>query len=230
MKNHPRTALLILNILLFGAAVFFFVHGIQKTSASGSYDDGLSQVDPDTIYLTDSHVTVSFSDVILAKQNETRKLIVSTQEATVSATLQNSLIEALNLDILKKDQTITYTGKGYFVVDLSTIGTDDIVTDDRAKTVTLKIGHAYLEDIDIDPNQMIIGETKESLLNRGAIKMTVQDLNTVEKTIRSKLEESFNTVENGQLADDNALKMVKEVYEPVIKAVDDNYNLQVSFR
>ncbi len=230
MKKHYPLALLLLNILLLGTAVFFFIHGMQKPTAADAYQDGLTQIDPDTIHLADSQVTVSFSDVILAKQNETRKLIVSTQEATVSANLENNLIEALNLDILKKDQTITYTGKGYFVVDLSTIGSEDIVTDDRAKTVTVKIGHAYLEDIDIDPNQMVIGETKESLLNRGAIKMTVQDLNTIEKTIRSKLEESFNTVENGQLADDNALQMVKEVYEPVVKAVDDSYTLQVSFR
>lgn len=175
-------------------------------------------------------MTVSFSDVILAKQNETRKLIVSTQEATVSASLENNLIEALDLDILKKNQTITYTGKGYFVVDLSTISTQDIITDDHAETITILIDHAYLEDVDVDPNRMTIGETKESLLNRGAIKMTVRELNDIEKQIRSRLETAFNTAENGQLADDNALKMVKEVYEPVIKAVDDRYTLQVSFR
>ncbi len=228
--SHYPIPLLLINALLLVAAVFFFVHGVQKSEKPSSYDDGLTQIDPNTIQLTDSHVTVSFSDVILAKQNETRKLIVSTQEATVSASLENNLIEALDLDILKKNQTITYTGKGYFVVDLSTISTQDIITDDHAETITILIDHAYLEDVDVDPNRMTIGETKESLLNRGAIKMTVRELNDIEKQIRSRLETAFNTAENGQLADDNALKMVKEVYEPVIKAVDDRYTLQVSFR
>ncbi len=228
--SHYPIPLLLINALLLVAAVFFFVHGVQKSEKASSYDDGLTQIDPNTIHLTDSHVTVSFSDVILAKQNETRKLIVSTQEATVSASLENNLIEALDLDILKKNQTITYTGKGYFVVDLSTISTQDIITDDHAETITILIDHAYLEDVDVDPNRMTIGETKESLLNRGAIKMTVRELNDIEKQIRSRLETAFNTAENGQLADDNALKMVKEVYEPVIKAVDDRYTLQVSFR
>ncbi len=228
--SHYPIPLLLINALLLVAAVFFFVHGVQKSENASSYDDGLTQIDPNTIHLTDSHVTVSFSDVILAKQNETRKLIVSTQEATVSASLENNLIEALDLDILKKNQTITYTGKGYFVVDLSTISTQDIITDDHAETITILIDHAYLEDVDVDPNRMTIGETKESLLNRGAIKMTVRELNDIEKQIRSRLETAFNTAENGQLADDNALKMVKEVYEPVIKAVDDRYTLQVSFR
>ncbi len=228
--SHYPIPLLLINALLLVAAVFFFVHGVQKSEKPSSYDDGLTQIDPNTIHLTDSHVTVSFSDVILAKQNETRKLIVSTQEATVSASLENNLIEALDLDILKKNQTITYTGKGYFVVDLSTISTQDIITDDHAETITILIDHAYLEDVDVDPNRMTIGETKESLLNRGAIKMTVRELNDIEKQIRSRLETAFNTAENGQLADDNALKMVKEVYEPVIKAVDDRYTLQISFR
>ncbi len=228
--SHYPILLLLINALLLVAAVFFFVHGVQKSENASSYDDGLTQIDPNTIHLTDSHVTVSFSDVILAKQNETRKLIVSTQEATVSASLENNLIEALDLDILKKNQTITYTGKGYFVVDLSTISTQDIITDDHAETITILIDHAYLEDVDVDPNRMTIGETKESLLNRGAIKMTVRELNDIEKQIRSRLETAFNTAENGQLADDNALKMVKEVYEPVIKAVDDRYTLQISFR
>ncbi len=228
--SHYPIPLLLINALLLVAAVFFFVHGVQKSENASSYDDGLTQIDPNTIHLTDSHVTVSFSDVILAKQNETRKLIVSTQEATVSASLENNLIEALDLDILKKNQTITYTGKGYFVVDLSTISTQDIITDDHAETITILIDHAYLEDVDVDPNRMTIGETKESLLNRGAIKMTVRELNDIEKQIRSRLETAFNTAENGQLADDNALKMVKEVYEPVIKAVDDRYTLQISFR
>ncbi len=230
MKKQYRTALLLINILLLAAALFFFLHGFQPATDTSSYDDGLTQIDPDTIYLADSNVTVSFSDVILSKQNETRKLIVSTQEATISAQLENNLIESLNLDILKKNQTVTYTGKGYFAVDLSAISEDDILTDDHAKTVTIQIGHAYLENIVIDPNQIVIGETKESLLNRGDIKMTLENLNDLEKEIRSRLEESFNTAENGQVADDNALQMVKEVYESVVKAVDDHYTLQVCFR
>lgn len=39
----------------------------------------------------------------------------------------------------------------------------------------------------------------------------------------------FNTAENGQEADDLALKMVREVYEPVVKAIDGRYSVVVEF-
>ena len=48
--------------------------------------------------------------------------------------------------------------------------------------------------------------------------------------IRSRLEEKFNTVENGQDADDHALKMVREVYEPVIQTIDHRYSIIVAFK
>lgn len=56
------------------------------------------------------------------------------------------------------------------------------------------------------------------------------DYNTIEKDLRSRLEEKFDTVANGQAADDLALKMVKEVYEPIVKAVDRRYSVIVQFK
>ena len=44
------------------------------------------------------------------------------------------------------------------------------------------------------------------------------------------MEEKFNTAENGQKADAIALQMVKEVYEPVIRAIDPGYELYVEFQ
>ena len=57
-----------------------------------TYSDGIEQVDLDTIYLQGSKVEVDFSEVIIGTQEETRKLIVSTQEATVSTELTSELI------------------------------------------------------------------------------------------------------------------------------------------
>ena len=52
----------------------------------------------------------------------------------------------------------------------------------------------------------------------------------VEKDLKVRMEEKFNSAENAQKADDIALKMVKEVYEPVIKAIDSRYDVQVEFK
>lgn len=195
-----------------------------------TYSDGIEQVDLDTIYLQGSKVEVDFSEVIIGTQEETRKLIVSTQEATVSTELTSELIRQLDFDFLKKTQKVSYTGKGYFVVDLDNLTKENIVQDKQEKTVTIKIDHAYLQAIEIDPEKIIIDEVKEGLLARGDIKLTVKDYNAIEKELRNRMEEKFNTAENGQKADAIALQMVKEVYEPVIRAINSSYELYVEFQ
>ena len=160
-----------------------------------TYSDGIEQVDLDTIYLQGSKVEVDFSEVIIGTQEETRKLIVSTQEATVSAELTSELIRQLDFDFLKKTQKVSYTGKGYFVVDLDNLTKENIVQDKQEKTVTIKIEHAYLQAIEIDPEKIIIDEVKEGLLARGDIKLTVKDYNAIEKDLRNRMEEKFNTAE-----------------------------------
>ncbi len=201
----------------------------RDTSPEGPYSDGIEQVDLDTVYLRGSGVQVDFSQVILSGRNETRKLIVSTQEGTVSTQLTDRLIRQLDFDFMKKTQNVSYTGRGYFVVDLDHLTAANVITDREKKTVTIRIGHAYLQAIEIDPNDIIIDEVKESLLARGDIKLTVADCNAIEKQLRSRLEEKFNTAANGQAADELALKMVKDVYEPVVKAVDRRYSVTVEF-
>ena len=98
------------------------------------------------------------------------------------------------------------------------------------KTITILIDHAYLQAIEIDPNNIIIDEVKEGLLARGDIELTVRDYNVIAKELRTRLEEKFNTAANGQEADDLALKMVKEVYEPIVKAIDRRYDVIVQFK
>ena len=80
--------------------------------------DGIERVALDTIYLRSSGMEADFSDVILSGQNETRKLIVSTQTGTVTTKLTDRLITRLDFDFLKKTQNVSCAGTGYFVVDL----------------------------------------------------------------------------------------------------------------
>ena len=202
----------------------------KKNQAKDDFSDGLEKLEADVIYLEGSRIEVSFSDVILSNQNETRKLIVSEQEGTVSTLLTSRLIQQIDFDFMKKTQTISYTGKGYFVVDLSHLTKDDVIEDKEHKTIRILIDHAYLETVDINPDDIIIDEVKESLLARGKMKLTVAEYNEIERQLRQRLELQFNTPENAQEADDIALKMVKELYETVIKAIDPTYQVEVSFK
>lgn len=216
-------AALVLAVIIWGCA-----HGAGPLRVEVS--DGIEPVDLDTVYLSPSGVEVNFSDVILSRQNETRKLIVRTQNGTVSTKLTDRLINQLDFDFMKKTQNVSYTGTGYFVVDLDRLTAANVVEDKEKKTVTIRIGHAYLESIDINPNNIIIDDVKEGLLAWGDIKLTVADYNTIERELRARLEEKFDTAANGQAADEAALKMVKEVYEPVVKAIDRRYSVVVQFQ
>lgn len=222
----------IIIVVLLSAIFITLIWGLcnKKSVFQDTFDDGIEQIDLDSIYLTQSGVQVDFSEVIIGKHEETRKLIVSTQEGTVSTELTDRLIKKLDFNFLKKTQNVSYTGTGYFVVDLDNLTKDRIIQDKQNKTLTIQIDHAYLQAIEIDPNKIIIDEVKEGLLARGDIELSVQDYNTIEKELRDRLEAKFNTSANGQKADKIALQMVKEVYEPIIKAIDPSYEVQIEFR
>lgn len=231
MKNNQRflnISAAVLFLLLIAVIVWGCVYGADPLHMQVS--DGIDPVDLDTIYLQSSGVEVNFSDVILSSQNETRKLIVSTQSGTVTTKLTDRLIQQLDFDFMKKTQNVSYTGTGYFVVDLDNLTAANIIEDRDKKTVTIQIGHAYLQAIEIDPDDIIIDDVRESLLARGDIELTVADYNTIERDLRSRLEEKFNTAANGQAADEFAVKMVREVYEPVIQAIDRRYTVHVQFK
>lgn len=231
MKNNPKKLNIIAGILaalVFSVIIWGCTYGADPLHTQVS--DGIEQVDLDTIYLKSSGVEVSFSDVILSRQNETRKLIVSTQTGTVTTKLTDRLIKQLDFDFMKKTQDVSYTGTGYFVVDLDNLTAANVIEDKDKKTVKILIGHAYLQAIDIDPNNIIVDDVKESLLAWGDIKLTVADCNAIERELRARLEEKFDTAANGQAADDLAIKMVKDVYEPVVKAIDRRYSVIIQFR
>ena len=226
-----RTVLGIFCAILWVVIMIIVLWGMNAATPafSETYNDGVEQIDINSIYLESSGVEVNFSEVLLGSHEETRKLIVSTQETTVSTELSDKVIQKLDFDFLKKTQKVSYTGTGYFVVDLDTLTKENIVQDEENKVITIKIGHAYLQAIEIDPDKIIVDEVKKGLLAWGNLELTVKDYNEIEKELRNRLESKFNTAENGQRADETALRMVKEVYEPVVKAIDKSYDVVVEF-
>lgn len=231
MKNHQKVLNIIVGVLamlLISVVIWGLTH--KTDSLETPLSDGIEQIDLDNIYLQSSGVEVNFADVLLSEPNEMRKLIVSTLQGTVSTKLTDRLIEQLDFDFMKKTQNVSYTGTGYFVVDLDNLTPANVIDNKVKKTLTIRIDHAYLQTIEIDPDNIIIDEVKESLLARGNIKLSISDFRTIEKELRSRLEASFNTVANGQHADDLAIKMVREVYEPIVQAIDPRYTVIVEFK
>ena len=218
---------IILVIAIIGVVVW--ANKNKEPQDEKTYNDDIEQVDLDSLYLGDSSVQVDFSEIIIGKEKETRKLIVLEQEATATVQLSKSLIDKIDFEVMKTTQEVSYTGKGYFVVDLDKLTKENIIEDKGKKTITIQIGHAYLQTVEIDPNEVKIGEVQKGVLGKGVIELTVSDYNTIEKNLKMDMSNKLETVENGQKADEEALKMVKEVYEPIIKAIDSRYSVYVEF-
>lgn len=98
--------------VLFVAIVGILIWGRFNVASvfSETYDDGVERIDLNTIYLENSGVEVDFSEVLLGKHGEMRKLIVSTQEATVSTELADRLIQQIDFAFLKKTQKAAIRG------------------------------------------------------------------------------------------------------------------------
>ena len=128
---------------------------------------------------------------------------------------------------MKKTQNVFYTGTGYYVVDLDNLTAANVLEDHDEKTVTIRVDHPYLQAVEIDPSRIIIEDVEESLLARGDIRLSVADYTAIEEDLRSRLEEKFDTAANGRSMDELAVKMVRQVYEPIVKAVDRRYRVVV---
>jgi len=231
MKNKNLPLSIVVWVLAAVLAIVVISGFLYRTNAAQvEIDDGVEEIDLNSIYLENSAVEVNFSEVLLSKHGETRKLIVDEQEATVKITLTDRLIEKIDADFMKKTQTVSYTGTGYFVVDLDKLTKASIIEDKDKKTVTIKIEHTYLEEISINPEDVIIDEVQQSLLARGDIELTVSDFNTIEKKLLAEIDKELNTAKNAQKADTIALEMVKDIYEPIIKAIDHRYDVIVEFK
>lgn len=228
-KNIPLSIVVWVLVVVLALVVLLGLR-YQANMNQMEIDDGVKEIDLNTIYLENSAVEVDFSEVLLSKHGETRKLIVDEQKATVKITLTDRIIEKIDAAFMKKTQTVSYTGTGYFVVDLDKLTKANIIEDKDKKTVTIKIGHTYLEEISINPEDVIIDEVKQSLLARGDIELTISDFNTIEKKLLAEIDKELNTAKNAQKADVIALEMVKGIYEPIIKAIDHRYEVIVEFK
>ena len=227
-----KNFLYIICACLLIAIIGIVIWGVKnpKEETSKKFDDGVEQLDLNTIKLKDSKVEVQFSDVLLSDHKEERKLIVSTQKAKVSIKLTDRVCKYLDIKALEKSQTVSYKGTGIFAVDLKDLKADDIIQDSKNKTLTIAVKRPALEAIEINPDEIKIDEVDTGLLAWGKIKLTYSDYVEIEKELREKLKQEFDTAENGQKANEIALRMVKEIYEPIVKAIDEQYTVEVIFK
>ena len=191
-----------------------------KKTFTPSYDD-------EEVYHLNEKTTVNFYDPIIEQFNKESQLVVSSADASIELNLKQTGV--FDVGLLNKTQKITYKGTGRFYVDMSNLSQDNIDVDEENKTVTIFVPHTKLLPIEIDPNRFESEDAKKGLLAFGDLKFTPKEYNDLQTEVKTKLEKRINVKENRLKADDNAILEITKIYEPIVKSLDEEYSVQVSF-
>lgn len=191
-----------------------------KRTFTPSYDD-------EEVYHLNEKTTVNFYDPIIEQFNKESQLVVSSADASIELYLKQNGV--FDVGLLNKTQKITYKGTGRFYVDMSDLSQDNIDVDEENKTVTIFVPHTKLLPIEIDPNRFESEDAKKGLLAFGDLKFTPKEYNDLQTEVKTKLEKRINVKENRLKADDNAISEITKIYEPIVKSLDEEYSVQVSF-
>lgn len=227
MKN------IILNVLLcisIGLIVIVTAVGakVEKNNKSEKREAvAESKYVDDDVYVLNDHTIADFSSVIIQEFNKESQFVVSSVDAKIAVNLKQTGV--LDVGFLNKTQKITYNGTGRFYLDLSSEDNISIAMSSDEKTITIGIPHVELMDIEIDPNRFESEDAKKGLLAFGDMKFTANEFNEIEVECKSKLTKAINTKENRLKADENALAEMTKIYDPIVKAVDEDYHVEVVF-
>lgn len=226
---------LLVNII-FGVcvvlAISVLVFGIAKSKKkSEDIKNGKGFVagfDDDEIYHLNERTVVDFYDPIIEQFNKESQLVVSSADASIDLNLRQTGI--IDIGLLNKSQKIKYKGTGRFYVDMSELSESDIIVDEEQKTITLMVPHTKLLPVEIDPNRFESEDAKKGFLAFGDLKFTPKEYNDLQTEVKTKLEKSINVKENRLKADENAVEEIIKIYEPIVKALDDEYFVNVEFK
>lgn len=174
------------------------------------------------------YTAADFQEAILGDSKQLKKLEVFTTDISGAATLVDTGLA--NLKVFTKTQLLNYKGTVTYTVDLGELSKDDITLDEEAMTVHLKIPHAVQGDININENDLEVGDVDRGLLGIGEISMTPDENQKLQSEARNKMQEKLDEEKVIEEADRFAKMSVWEIYQPIIDKVTTGYSLNVEFK
>ena len=173
------------------------------------------------------YTAADFQDAILGDSKQLKKLEVFTTDISGAATLIDTGLG--NLKVFTKSQLLTYKGTVTYTVDLGELEKDDITLDEESMTVHVKIPHVVQGEININENEIEVGDVDRGLLGIGEISMTPEENQKVQSEARNKMQETLDEEDTISEADRFAKMSVWEIYQPIIDKVTTGYSLKVEF-
>jgi hypothetical protein len=135
-----------------------------------------------------------------------------------------------NTGAFKMLQSIYFTGKGIYAIDLSKLYVQNIVIDNAKNTISLILPKPFVKIVSIDEQKTIYETPQKGLLRFGEIKMTPAEFQIMMSTAKIKMTEKLNSQELfGQALDNAEVSVTKLVKSIITNEIDDNYNITVQF-
>lgn len=222
IKNNRYTLALAISVIAIVAIVFY---GIFHKTEPVTAEELQSQ--EEEVYKLNERTMAEFQPVIIEKFNEESELVVYSVETTAAVDLKQAGL--FDWSILNKTQTLNYKGNGVFYVDLSSLGEKNLRLDNAKKTIIIEIPHTKMASVEIDPEQFEADETRKGFLAFGEMKFTAKEYNDLEKEVRNEIYHAVHTDSNFKKADELAVTEMKKIYEPVVKMIDDDYTVEITF-
>ena len=225
--NKKISAFSILKIIL---AIFLFLGSmvlfksctsIKEPEFNFDWVNELLNIDPIMGYKDEEVI-----DILIGENRETKELKVMEQDFEDVHEVTSAF---LNLDIFRKTQKIHYFGTATYTVDLNEISEDDIIIDKEAKTITIVIPHAEMDQLSIDYEKTVLEEVDHELLGWGDISMTMEQFTVFQQNMQSNLEKAAKDKQFYSEADKKAEKAVLEIYQKALKELNPEYNIKVVF-
>jgi len=170
--------------------------------------------------------TIDWNDAILKEARQEQELVVWEQDVQVDTQVSSELA---SLAIFRKTKVVHSYGTGVYAVDLSQITDDSITVDDSARTVTIAIPRTHLRYITKDLDKTEFEDTDHAILAFGDLKLTQEQQSVLERSIEDAMRTELTTDDEYAQADDAALLMVYDTYQPVIARLSDQYTLDIVF-
>ena len=218
---------LVLLLLLLSAIVFAWSR--LKGQLTGAFTprfevkppESLSDLLPDE---TMGYSAVDFSNVILGESREKKSLVVMEQDAEVTSQISQSL---LNIPLFSMAKLIHSYGTGVYTVDLAALTEADVAADMETKIVTVTVPHAVLAYVTVDADKTEIEDTKKALLAIGEIKLTQEQQTVLDQSVDEALHAQLSMPAVLTKADELALIKVRELFQPLISALSEDFLVKV---
>ncbi|MFL0253322.1 DUF4230 domain-containing protein [Clostridium neuense] len=164
-------------------------------------------------------------DTVIKKIHQKQKLITTEVEISEKTTIDNSWG---NLDIFKKMQNISFTGKGVYVVDLSLLKSSNIYIDSNNNILAIKIPKPKVELVTIDESKTVYETPEKGLLRFGDIKLTAQEHEVMVENVKKAMLEKMNETEYSNKAIINSRKSMETIIKSILNS-NSKYTIKIEF-